>query len=387
MAVKRALLLISFLLCTLVFIAPHSTFSADLPEATRKILKKGKMDPAILADIDSELQVPKKWIEGAKKEGNLRILSTLDPRQAKAIFKPFKERYPFISIEYSRASGPIRRIKTLTALKQGRLVTDILTGVGGSYFLYREANGLEDLRDIPNWKNNPEGTKDPDGFWVGMHLRYWCMGYNTELVKKEDLPKKWEDLLTNPRWRNKNLALGNRAQLWALMLWKAKGEEWTKNFLTKLFTEVKPQLRKEGMNAMLGLTIVGEFHGNIPAGGYRALQKVKLGAPMGWTCPEPVPVAVSEMTVLRGSPNINSAKLFINWFLSKEGQIAQYVTNFAPPVHKDLRGKQYLPFPDAIIGKKISFRDPGMEVDLQPKVLKFWNELWLAGGGEPRERR
>ncbi|MCZ6624551.1 MAG: extracellular solute-binding protein, partial [Deltaproteobacteria bacterium] len=251
MATKRDLLLISFLLCALFLITPQKIFSADLPKSMQEILKKGKMDPSILSGIDTELKVPKKFIEGAKKEGKLRILSTLDPRQAKAIFKPFNERYPYVSIEYSRASGPIRRIKTLTALKQGRLVTDILTGVGGSYFLFREANGLEDLRDIPNWKNNPEGTKDPDGFWVGMHLRYWCMGYNTELVKKEDLPKKWEDLVTNPRWRNKNLALGNRAQLWALMLWKAKGEEWTKNFLTKLFTEVKPQLRKEGMNAML----------------------------------------------------------------------------------------------------------------------------------------
>jgi ABC-type Fe3+ transport system substrate-binding protein len=33
------------------------------------------------------------------------------------------------------------------------------------------------------------------------------MTYNTKLVRKEELPKKWEDLLTDPRWKGKNLAL------------------------------------------------------------------------------------------------------------------------------------------------------------------------------------
>ncbi len=383
MAVKKALSIFCFLL--LVFlIVPYSAFSASLPKATKQFLKKLKMDPSILSDIDSELQVPKGWIEGAKKEGKVRLLSTLDPRQARDIFKPFKERYPFIATEYSRASHEVRAIKTLIAFKSGRYVTDIVTGIGGSYFLYEEAKALADMRDIPNWKNNPKGTKDPNGHWVGMHLRYWCMAYNTKKVKKEDLPKTWDDILTNPKWRNGDLALGNRPQLWALMLWKANGEEWTKNFLTKLFAEVKPQLRKEGMNAMLELTMAGEFYANIPAGGYRARQKKDRRAPVGWTCPEPIPVAVSEMAMLKGAPNSNAARLFINWFLSKEGQLAQYAANYAPPVHKDLQRKEFLPFPDAILGKKISFRDPAIEVDIQPKLLKFWEDLWLRGGGKKR---
>lgn len=362
------------------------SYAASLSKTMQSIVKKLNLDESLLADADQELKVPQAWIEGAKKEKKVRFFSTLDPRQAKKLIVPFNERYPFIDVEYSRASHEDRTVKTLVALKSGRLVTDILTGIGGTYFMYREANGLEDMRDIPNLKNNPKDTVDPDGYWVGMHLRYWCMSYNTELVKKENLPKKWEDLLTNPAWRDGNLALGNRAQLWALMVWNAKGEEWTKNFLTRLFTEVKPQLRKEGMNAMMELAMAGEYHANVPAGGYRARQKVAMGAPIGWTCPEPVPVAVSEMSILKGAPNMNSAKIFINWFLSKEGQISQYAANFAPPVHKDLQTKEFLPFPEEIIGKKTSFREPSIELEIQPKLLKFWNELWLAGGGTPRHR-
>jgi iron(III) transport system substrate-binding protein len=379
---------VAVVLSAFVLIGPARAFSASapLPKSMQEMLKKLKLEPAILGDIDKELQVPKAWMDGAQKERKLRVFSTFDPPQAEVLFGPFKERYPFIAIEYSRASHEDRAIRTLVAYKNKKIVTDILTGLGGSFFMYHEIGALDDLRSIPNLKNNPPGTVDPDGLWVGMHMRYWCMAYNTRQIRKEDLPKKWEDFLTNPKWRNGNLALGNRPQLWSLQLWKAKGEKWTKDFLTKLFNDVKPQLRREGMNAMLELLAAGEFYGSVPSAEYRTYQKTLDGAPVSYTCPEPVPVAVSEMGILRGAPNINSARLFVNWFLSKEGQIAQYVSDYAPPVHKDLQRKEFLPFADQILGKQHSFRDPAIEIEIQPKLLEFWDELWLKGGGRRRGR-
>lgn len=358
----------------------------SLPKSTQEMLKKLKFDPSILDGLDKEVVVPQPWVDGAKKEGKLRVFSTWDPPQAEKIFLPFKERFPFIAIDYSRASHEDRAIKTIVAFKNKRIVTEVLTGLGGSFFLYKEAGALEDLRRIPNFKNNPPGTNDPEGLWVGMHMRYWCMAYNTKLVKKEELPKKWEDFLANPRWRGGNLALGNRPQLWSLQLWKAKGEKWTKDFLTRLFTEVKPQLRREGMNAMIELLAAGEFHATIPSAEYRTYQKVVEGAPVSYTCPEPVPVAVSEMGVLKGAPNMNGALLFVNWFLSKEGQLAQYYSDFAPPVHKAMQRKEIVPFGDQIFGKESAFRDPAIELEIQPKLLEFWDELWLRGGGKPEKR-
>jgi iron(III) transport system substrate-binding protein len=348
------------------------------------MLKELKLEASILSDLDQELKTPPAWMAGAKKEGKLRVFSTLDPPQADILFRPFKERYPFLNIEYSRASHEDRAVRTLVAFKNKRIVTDVLTGLGGSFFMYKEENALEDLRNLPNLKNLPAGTFDPEGLWVGMHLRHWCFAYNTKLVKKEDVPKKWEDLVTNPIWRNGNLALGNRPQLWGLVLWKVKGEAWTKDFLTKLFTEVKPQLRREGMNAMLELNAAGEFYANVPAAEYRVYQKTLDGAPLSYTCPAPVPAAVSEMGILKGAPNINAARIFVNWFISKEGQIAQYVSDFAPPVHKALRRKEFLPFAEEILGRETGFRDPAIEIEIQPKLLEFWDSLWLKGGGRRR---
>ena len=373
-----------FALLFLVFAMRADAASAPLLKSDQEMLRKLKLEANILANVESELEVPKAWLEGAKKEGKLRIFSTLDPGKMDVLLRPFKERYPFIAIEYSRASHEDRAVRTLVAYKNKKIVTDIVTGLGGSYFMYKELNALEDMRGIPNLKNNPPETIDPEGLWVGMHMRYWCMAYNTKQLKKEDMPKRWDDLLANPKFRGGNLAIGNRPQLWALSLWKANGETWARGFLTRLFNDVRPQLRREGVNALLELMAAGEFHATIPSAEYRTYQKQVDGAPLSYHCPEPVPIAVSEMGILKGAPNINAARIFVNWFLSKEGQIAQYVADYAPPVHKELRRKELLPFADEILPKKGAFRDPGIELEIQPKLLAFWDELWLKSGGKRR---
>ncbi len=367
-----------------VFAVP-AALSAELPKSTQAILKKLEQKPELLSGLDEELTVPQGWIDGAKKEGVVRILGTWDPKQFGIMNAPFRERFPTVKIEYSRANFNARALRTLIAFKEGRYITDIVTGFGGSEQHFREAKALEDLRDIPGLKNPLPNTGGEDGTWVGTRIRYWCMTYNTNLVKKEDLPKTWDDLLTNPAWRNGNIGVGDRPQLWLLMLWGEYGKEWTVNFMDKFFNVTKPQLRKEGANALLGLTIAGEFHAALPAAAYRTKQYVDRGAPITWHCPEPVPLAVSQMGILRGNPHPNAAKVWVNWFLSKEGQISQYASDQAPPVHKDLQIEAFLQFADQIKNRKIAYRVP--ETDGATEELnQIWAKYWSAGGGAKSER-
>jgi iron(III) transport system substrate-binding protein len=347
------------------------------------MLKKLKLDGSILGDIDKELQVPKDWVEKAKVEGKLRITgSGFQPDLIRAAQAPFRERYPFVAIDYSSPGHEVRAVKTLVAYKTGRIITDIVSGLGGTIYQYREANALEDLRALPNWKSVVDGAKDPGGFWVGIETLHWCMAYNTKLVKKEELPKRWEDLLANPRWRGGNLALANRPQLWALPLWAAKGENWTKGYLGKLFAELKPQLRKEDMRALLQLAAAGEFQAVIPEAGTMTYKASLTGAPIGFTCPEPVPIAVEENVILKGAGNGYAAKLFLNWQLSREGQLAQFAALQYAPVHRDLQRPEFIPFADQVLGKASSYRAPGLEIEVMPKLEEFWNKLWLGGGRE-----
>ncbi len=112
----------AFILSVFLALGPAAAFaaSAPLPKATQDDLKKLKLEPALLADLDKELTVPQAWIDGAKKERKLRIFSTFDPPQAEVVMRAFKERYPFIAIEYNRASHEDRAIRTLVAYKNKR---------------------------------------------------------------------------------------------------------------------------------------------------------------------------------------------------------------------------------------------------------------------------
>ena len=353
-------------------------FAASLPKATQKVLNELKLDPSILGDIDRELQVPSDWLKGAKKEGKLSIRSSpWTPQEQKDLFAPFRERYPFIKIDFSGTNQQDRTIKTLIAYKSGRVLSDVLSSVAGFVSEYKKVNALADLRSLPTWKNIPEGAKGKQGIWAGWNIRHWCMSYNTHFIKESDLPRKWEDLLTNPVWKGGNLALGNRPQLWALMVWKAKGEKWTKTFLTRLFTEVKPQLRKEGMNSLVALAAAGEFHAALPSNKARTYRRVLDGAPLGFNCPEPAPVAPEDMMILNGSRNNNAAKIFVNWILSKEGQLAAAYARRTTPIRENLQLKELIPFADNVLGKEVTYRSPGLEAEIMPTLSKFWNKLWL----------
>lgn len=351
------------------------SFAADLPAATKKILSDLKLDESILSGIDQELTVPDAWISGAKKEGTFRITGSWDVNQFSAMSIPFIARYPFIKPVYSRGSFNDRALRPLIAFKEGRYIADIVSGIGGAMPRYVEAGALDDIRQLPNSNNVLDGMKAANGNWIGIRIRYWCMSYNTDKIGKADLPATWEDLLTGPKWRNGHLALANLPQLWVLPLWGKNGNEWTKRYLGTMFNEVRPQIRKEGANAVLSLVMAGEFNGAIPSADYRLAKYSNKGAPVSWHCPAPVPSAISEMAILKDNPNINASHIFANWLLSKEGQIAQFHADGATPIHKALQTGAFLAFPDELAGKELVFRDPALE-DQNDEMLAIWNPLW-----------
>lgn len=362
---------------SLLFVAGIAP-AAELPKATQLALKQLRLDDSILAGIDDELKVPDEWLAGARKEAKLEVMGSMDAQQFETVVKPFRERYPFIKATYNRGSFSNRAMGVLVAFRQGRVITDIMTGFGGSAVQFKEAKAFESLLNIPNVANlASKDMRDPEGFWVGHQMTEWCITYNTKLIKAEDLPKTWDDLVSNARWGDGHLGLGNRPQLWLFALWAAKGEDWGRNYTEKLFTALKPQLRKEGVNAVISLVALGDVYSSLPASGYRTRLMADKGAPVSFHCPEPVPVSVNEIALLRRSPNPNAGKLFINWLLSKEGQIVQFATDHGSPVHKALQNDpRFLNYPETLKGKSRAFRTPDALEQYGAKVFKLWNAHW-----------
>lgn len=363
-------------------------FAADIPAATQATLKELNLTAADLEGLDEELAVPQSWIDAAKKEGTLRVRLNLADRHFRKLNKVFVGRYPFIKIEYTRGVGADRAVKPLLAFRAGRYITDVVSGFTGKYDDYMSAKALISLEDMPTWKNAPDSLRDPKGTFTSYQVVNWCTSYNVNKVKKEDLPKTWEELLNDPQWRGGRVGIGNRPQLWLAMLWTKNGGDWTRNYMNRVFSELKPQLRKEAINGLMKLASIGEFDLAIPSAGYRVKIQVKRGAPIAFHCPEPVPTSSSPVGIFRGTPQIASAKIFVNWLMSKEGQIALHASTGSRPSHiglQELGG--VLPYPDAVKGKKMAFRTlETLTRDMKP-MYKAWNKAWAEAGGPGRKRR
>ncbi len=368
---------------TAVLLAGTAATAGELPKSTQMMVKALKLEgKPFLKGMDEEAgDAPADLVAAAKKEGTLTISGSIDADEFRKMSAPLLERYPFLKITYNSADTFARNIKPLIAFKEGRILADIVEGLGVNLSQYMKAKALMKIDDIPNWKNVPGNMKDKEGYYVGPRVRYWCMTYNKNKVKESELPATWDDLLTIKSLRNGRIGMGNRPNNFMIMLWGAKGEAWSRDFLDKLFGVVKPQLRKEGADGLVGLTAAGELDIAFPTAAYRTAQYIAKGAPVGWHCPAPVPISSSAMVIINGSTHAHAAKLYINWFLSKEGQIAQHYADGSPPVHRDLQNESFLAFPKEIVGRPGAVRTPQLLEHDMAKVAKLWEDHWLGAQG------
>ncbi len=383
---RKSAILCACVLAAAAFAMPAQ--GAELPAATQKMLAALKLDASILSGLDKELAVPQAWLDASKKEKEVIIYTSTRPKAWAKMHGILKERYPYINFRHEETNTAERRwMRPLAAFTQGRIIADVLMDTSGNIYKFREAGAVIPLNDLPGYNNFPAEVRQKDDIIVAVRSRYWCMSYNTKKVKKSDLPKTWDDLLTNPVFANKNLALLNRSNLWLLNVWAEKGPDWGKQFMRDLFTKTSPQLRKEGLNAGITLVSIGEASAAIPSAMMRVGPEAKKGAPVAFHCPEPVPYTISDMAIMNKSPRTNAAKIFVNWYLSKEGQIAQYWGNYSPPSHKELLRKEFLFYPEAVAGKKIAPLNDRAE-EMAKDVVEEWNKYWLAAGGPvPKKKK
>lgn len=348
----------------------------ELPASTKKMIAELKLDPKIFDGTEDEYVVPAEWREGAKKEGTLRVVGTWERDQVAKVIAPFRERYPGIKVDFTFGNRETRSIKPLMSYKAGRSIAEIIDGMSAVYFEYKKADALMYLGDLPNIKYVPAELREPDGLLVPHIQIHWCVSYNTNKVKLSELPKTWDGFLDAKTWGNKRIGVGNRPNLWLLQLWALNGKEWGTDYIHRFFRDVKPQLRKEGMDAMISLVSLGEFDVGMPSAGYRTSQTDDKGAPVGWYCPEPVPTTVQSLSAFKNNAAPNSTRLFVNWLLSKEGQMAQNYATASASVRDDLQLKEFLPYPDQVLGRKRAPRDLEQLLEPLEELSEVWNKEW-----------
>ena len=89
----------------------QGTGAAQLPKTTQKALAELKLNASMLEELDAELAVPKAWLDGAAKEKEVVILGTWDDKQFPTMTAAFRERYPFVKLNYHRAATASRGMR------------------------------------------------------------------------------------------------------------------------------------------------------------------------------------------------------------------------------------------------------------------------------------
>src|SRR5918992_5457636 len=138
-------------------------------------------------------------VEGAKKEGRISWYTSLIVDQVvRPVKEAFEKKYPFVQIEFFRGNSE-RLVQKMFAEYQGkRYEVDIVDGTVTAPMV-RKAGYLQRFYS-PAVADYPAELKDPQGYWGVSNVYFFSLGYNTRMVKPNEVPKTYEDLL-NPRWK------------------------------------------------------------------------------------------------------------------------------------------------------------------------------------------
>src|SRR5687767_4360259 len=186
------------------------------PAAAQAPAKPSVADVALYQGADRTQRL----IEGAKKEGSLSVYTSATVEDMTVITAAFEKKYG-VKVNVYRASSENVVRRGIAEMRAGRNEADIFETNGPDMeSLYREQL-FQEVRS-PYLADLVPGAVAPHREWVGARMNIYVVTYNTKLVKKEELPKTFEDLL-NPRWKGK-LGIEASDPAWFAMVVNELGE-------------------------------------------------------------------------------------------------------------------------------------------------------------------
>ena len=252
-------------------------------------------------------------IEGAKNEKKLVLYTSVPLPEAKLYVDAFQRKYPFVQAEIFRASGEPTLNRILTETRAGRWEFDVV-GITQMETLAQQKVLSSYLS--PEAKAYISEFKDPAGLWTSFAAIYYVLGYNTKLVSQNEAPKHWRDLL-DPKWKGQ-FSMDREEYAWYATLLSSWGKEKTRGYMEALARQ-DIQWRKDHI-LIAQLLAAGEFPLAIVYV-HNVEDLKKKGAPVEWIGSlDPIVAALRRVALSARPAHPSTAKLFIDFILSKEGQ-------------------------------------------------------------------
>jgi iron(III) transport system substrate-binding protein len=302
--------------------------------------------------------------QGAKKEGEVMLYTSLVPEDLTALAAAFDKKYG-VKLKTWRANSEKVLQRAVTEARAGRHDADLVETNGPQLeSLYRE-KGLQPLRS-PHLKDLMPQARTAHGHWVGTRINMFVQSYNTNLVKKDELPKSYAEL-AHPRWKGR-LGIEAEDEDWFAMIIKELGEEAGLRIFRDIARVNGFSVRK-GHTLLAGLVASGEIPFALTTYSHGAEKMKQKGAPVEWFAISPAIGRANGIGVTRKPPHPHAAALFVDFLLSPEGQTILQKGGYVPANLRVEDRAQKLP---------LRFVDPAVILDEHDKWKKLWAEIVLG---------
>jgi iron(III) transport system substrate-binding protein len=316
-------------------------------------------DVAAISGPDRE----KRLLEGAKKEGELTIYTSAQTDDMGALAKAFEQKYG-IKVSVWRSSSEKVLQRAIQEARGNRHTMDVAETNGPELEAMSREKILQAVKS-PHLADLIAPAIRPHGEWVGTRLNVFVQAYNTNLVKKEDVPKRWEDL-ADPKWKGK-LGIEQEDADWLAgqlaELGDARGQKLFKDIVTANGVSVR-----KGHTLLTQLVVSGEIPLALTVYNYKAEQFKQKGAPIDWFHIGPAIARPNGVGVAKSAPHPHAAVLFFDFEISPEGQ-------------KILAGRDFVPTNkkvDTPLNKiPMKFVDARVALDEYQKWEKMYEDLFL----------
>lgn len=301
--------------------------------------------------------------EKAKKEGKITIYAPLSVQTEAVVPPAFMKRFPGIVVDHIDGTTDKLIARVLAEQKGGRVIADVMSGAL-SYLPQILQMKLVTPIAVPEAASYPAQLKGES--WVATDVQFYIAGWNTNLVKKGEEPKQYEEL-ANAKWKDN---LMGEPRDFQLLVGFARRKFNSDEKAVDLFKKIAANQVEfhRGHSQLVEFLVAGQRAVCFTCYAHHFPQRVKKGAPIQALLTEGVGEIGGSVMVLRGAPHPNAALLWARWAVSEEGQKA-YAQAGETPAHPKVEPLEKIR-PAAPL--MLTFED----IKEFPRYEKIWKEIF-----------
>ena len=249
----------------------------------------------------------------ARREATLTLYTSIAEKDLPTIVKPFEVKYG-VKVNVWRAATDIVLQRAVAESSARRYDADVV------HISSPEMEALARERLLlpvtsPAHTDLQPGSVPAHHEWAATLLSVWVQAYNTSVIRKDQLPKTYRDLL-DPKWKGKLGIEASDEDWFASVVDATGGGETGLGFFRTLVATNGISVRR-GHSLLANLVASGEVPLALTVYNYMPEQARKKGAPIDWFALEPAIARSNAVGVMRRAPHPNAALLFYEYMLTE----------------------------------------------------------------------